>query len=439
MIDRDPVSKIDNSEGAIVPPTPSELVARARAITPELIDRQAETEERSFYAQDTHEALKEAGLYRMFLPHRFGGYEVDVETFMRVVVEIAAACPSTAWQFTLGSAHVHAVASHYGEEAQQVMLGDGHFIAASASKPTMTAKRADGGWILNGTIGYASGLPYSTHFLGFVMRPDVDIASMLAQSGAQPRAGVGFSLAGMPGMMTFTAPRDTWRRLDDWGDTLGLRGSGSHSVCFENSFVSDVYFLDHFALGAPVAGGTVGSRLHGNPFYSGRHGALAFTEFAAIRVGMLRGAIEVYRDLLQTKMSIQSPMLRRAQEFDSQRWYGLLLNKYASAEALLWHACREYMQACQRNVSGEAPFDEAEEARLCAITEEASTICWDAMQSIILPTAGTSEFRSGKRLERIFRDMAMSRAHVLNMFRDGVFARGIAEIDLMKSSQAPAP
>ena len=37
--------------------TPREIVARAAAMRPELLERQQETEERTFYAQETHEAF----------------------------------------------------------------------------------------------------------------------------------------------------------------------------------------------------------------------------------------------------------------------------------------------------------------------------------------------------------------------------------------------
>ena len=75
--------------------TPREIVARAAAMRPELLERQAETEERTFYAQDTHEASREAGFYRILQPRRFGGYEFDLETYFRVIIEIARGCPST--------------------------------------------------------------------------------------------------------------------------------------------------------------------------------------------------------------------------------------------------------------------------------------------------------------------------------------------------------
>ena len=41
--------------------TPADVIARAEAIAPTLISRQAETEERTFYGLDTHEQFRKAG------------------------------------------------------------------------------------------------------------------------------------------------------------------------------------------------------------------------------------------------------------------------------------------------------------------------------------------------------------------------------------------
>jgi 3-hydroxy-9,10-secoandrosta-1,3,5(10)-triene-9,17-dione monooxygenase len=45
--------------------TPAGIVQRAADIAPTLVVRQAETEERTCYAPDTHEAFREAGFYRL--------------------------------------------------------------------------------------------------------------------------------------------------------------------------------------------------------------------------------------------------------------------------------------------------------------------------------------------------------------------------------------
>ena len=147
--------------------TPREIVARAAAMRPTLLERQAETEQRTFYAEDTHKAFTDAGFYRILQPRRFGGYEFDLPTYFRVVIELARGCPSTGWCFCLAGAHVLQVASMYSEQTQREVFGpDGHFACASFGAPVGVAQPKDGGYVLDGTWPYASGIPYSTHFMG---------------------------------------------------------------------------------------------------------------------------------------------------------------------------------------------------------------------------------------------------------------------------------
>ena len=39
----------------------------------------------------------------------------------------------------------------------------------------------------------------------------------------------------MPQIMMFVAPRSEWEMLDDCGDLIRLKGSGSHSIRFDGS------------------------------------------------------------------------------------------------------------------------------------------------------------------------------------------------------------
>ena len=77
--------------------TPREIVARAEAMRDSLLEQQAATEERTFYSEETHRAFTEAGFYRILQPRRYGGYEFDLPTYFRVIMEIARGCPSTGW------------------------------------------------------------------------------------------------------------------------------------------------------------------------------------------------------------------------------------------------------------------------------------------------------------------------------------------------------
>ena len=140
--------------------TPEELIARAAAIAPTLVARQAETEERTCYAPDTHEQFREAGFYRMLVPRRYGGLELDVPTFVRVIAHLARGCPSTAWQVCLPTAHALLVAAWFEERAQDELFADPDFLCPSVAAPVGTARPTGDGFLeLTGTHRYCSGAP----------------------------------------------------------------------------------------------------------------------------------------------------------------------------------------------------------------------------------------------------------------------------------------
>ncbi|MGH2849979.1 MAG: acyl-CoA dehydrogenase family protein, partial [Solirubrobacteraceae bacterium] len=168
-------------------PTAAEMIERARAMRPRLRERQAETEERTYYSPQTHEEFVEAGFYRMLVPRRFGGHEQDLPTFWRVIIEIARGCPSTAWSLCLASGHALQVASIFEGDVQAELFGDGHFLAAAVAAPAGAAKRTQDGWLLSSTHPYSSGAPYSTHYVGKTFGPP-------GEDGA-------------PTMLLFVAPR----------------------------------------------------------------------------------------------------------------------------------------------------------------------------------------------------------------------------------------
>lgn len=368
--------------------TPAEVIARAEAISPTLVGRQAETENRTFYALDTHEAFKKAGFYRILVPRRYGGYEFEVETFMRVAIELTRGCPSTGWMYTLGSVHALLVATLFPEQAQDEIFADGDLIAPSTVMPSGTAQRVDGGWVVNGTWGYCSGSPYATHFVGHTMVTRTD--------GAQPEP------------MLFIAPRSEWRRLDDWGQQLGLRGSGSHSITIENGFVPDHFTIDGHVSQYSVAGGTPGLALHGNPQYAG--GPLSFMnlESAVLAVGIAKGALDAYEDLMRTRTTLFPPVVGRVHDPDYQYWYGESAGMIATAETAILGAVRQWQDACA--VGAEA-FTHEMEMRLAGISRQSVQLCWRAVEGHLLPTAGSSSVRRGERLERTWRDMSMLHTH----------------------------
>src|SRR3954467_7806105 len=93
--------------------TPQEMIDRAIALRPRLVEQQAETEERTYYSQEMHEEFLRAGFYRIYVPRRYGGYEFDMSTYMRVMLEMSRGCPSTGWCLALASAHALQIGSWF--------------------------------------------------------------------------------------------------------------------------------------------------------------------------------------------------------------------------------------------------------------------------------------------------------------------------------------
>jgi len=382
--------------------TPDELIARAIALRPKLIAAQAETEERTYYSEEIHQDLLASGFYRLYVPRRYGGYEFDAPTYMRVVIELSRGCVSTGWCAALAAAHALQIASWFEEQAQAEIFGDGDFRAASVAAPIGTARRVEGEWELNGRVAYCSGIPYSTHYMGQALIADQD---------------------GTPSdrMMLFVAPRSEFTMLDDWGDLLGLKGSGSQSITFENGMISAHWALeDTLMVDFDVSGGTPGLRLHGNPLYGGRALACFTMTLAAIMVGAAYQALDEYEILLETKLTHLPPLQPRRLDPDFQRWFGSALAKVATAEAALLNCADQHMEICARAAEG-APYTYGDDMRLGCIAREAMIQTWEVMQSEIFRTAGSSAGARGQRLERIYRDMSIGNSHRNTMLREWAF------------------
>src|SRR5262249_51810207 len=69
--------------------TPEELIARAVAMRPELVERQADAEQRSYYSEEMHQKFVDAGFYRTYVPRKYGGFGFDPKTMTRLQLELA--------------------------------------------------------------------------------------------------------------------------------------------------------------------------------------------------------------------------------------------------------------------------------------------------------------------------------------------------------------
>lgn len=376
--------------------TPAELLARARALVPLLREEQEETERRGFYSQELHERFLDAGFYRTLQPRRFGGYEFDLPTFWRLVMTLSSGCPSAGWCFCLAAGHALQLGSLFPERTQAECFGpDGEFLAPARASPYGTAVRDGDGWTIEGTWDYCSGVPYSTHFMPVALAPELG-----------PEATV-FAVI----------PRSQWTMQDDWGGDviLGFRGSGSHSVVVERTWVPGHYVILDNLLDVDVSEGTVGSRLHGNPMYAGRTLGFFHGELVAIVVGTARAALDEYERIVTSRQTFVPPYMPRFHHPDFQRSFGLALGMVDAAESIVLHTADLFMEHCHRNAAGEEPFTAETDFRLFTRLEHAGRLVWEAVE-LLWRTAGSSAAKKEARMQRYYRDLSIYRGHFSAQF-----------------------
>lgn len=372
--------------------TPGEMIERARAIRLRLREEQDATEARGCYSEQLHQEFRKAGFYRCIQPRLFGGYGFDLKTFYQLAVELARGDPSAAWCLILGAGHSLMLASYFDAEAQAAGFGsEGEFCAPSVVAPTGTAKRSGNGWVVDGKWAYASGAPYSTHFMPCVTIPN--------EKTGRSRLGIAL------------IPRAQWEMLDDWGAVLGMRGTGSNSIVVDHAHVPENHVVELDMLNVDVSKGTPGSRLHGNPMYAGRCSSFFHAELVSLVTGLGLAAIDEYESIIRTKNTLFPPIMPRYQHHDYQRAIGMAIGLVGAARQLVIGAGERYLEYCRRGYEGGEPFSLREDLELFAILEHGGRLVWEAVE-LLFRTSSTAGAKNGQRIQRYYRDISMYRGHL---------------------------
>ena len=378
------------------PPSQNELVEAARALRPQLLERQASSDRMGRVSDEMHQAFTEAGFYKIMTPKMFGGLELEPRVFLEVVMEIARGHPASAWCFTLAGSHAYFMASHWPEQAQRELFGaDGDFRAAHVVGPCGTMTPTEGGYLVSGVWPFASGIPISTHFIGGSLMP---------------------TEAGPPRPVFFILPRDKIEILPDWGEDrfMGMRASGSNSVRIDNAFVPAHHIVgQQMMLSHASTGGTAGTKLHGNPMYLGVAVGWFHCEFGAIFSGTARAALDEFERLIRERDILGQPGVKRIHDPFVQNLYGLALGLAESARALTLAAIELYQEQCRRAVRDGRPITAAETFEVWGLAREACQMACTCVERLF-HAAGATAGRHDSRLQRYFRDIEMYRLHIQN-------------------------
>ncbi|MEM6624963.1 MAG: 3-sulfinopropanoyl-CoA desulfinase [Pseudomonadota bacterium] len=336
-------------------------------------ERAAEVDRTEAYPWDNVEMLRKAGFLGMTLPQAYGGQGRDWLDAALVIEQIARACAVTARivvETNMGG--VSAIMA-YGSEQQKkmaaelVLAGDKPAICitepdagSAATEMTTTARRVEGGWILNGMKHWITG--------GGVSKLHLIFARMI--DGGND-LGIGGFLAirdETPGL-----------RIGDREPTMGLRGIPEAQVYFEEMFVADDMVV------SPEGDPKRGFAKLMTAYNSQRVGA------GTVALGVAQGAYEHAVAYVQEREQFGRPIA----EFQGLQWMLADMSiGLAASQALIW-------KAAASDKSGFPDMGLAAQAKIMA-AETAVKVTNDALQ-----LHGAAGYSRQRPVERMVRDARM--------------------------------
>jgi 3-hydroxy-9,10-secoandrosta-1,3,5(10)-triene-9,17-dione monooxygenase len=331
----------------------------------------------------TVKELRESGLWKALQPKRYGGLELEPIVLYRATARIAEACGSTAWVFGILGVHPWQLALFPDETQAEVWGDDDSTLVASTYAPVGRVTRTEGGFRLSGQWPWSSG----TDHCDWVMLGGVDLSD-----------------PAQPDMRTFLLPRKDYEIVDTW-HSIGLQGTGTNDVLVRDAFVPEartLSFADTSRCDCP------GNAVNPNSIYRLPFASVFATAIAAASLGIARGALLCYGDVLSTRFKIAYGEAAREDP------HGQI--KLAEATSVLdagWLQLERNIVELTEAVHRGESADTTRRARLrhdqtYAVRRAVEVIdrCFDA--------SGGAALRKSHPLQRFWRDLHGARHHAIN-------------------------
>ena len=212
------VSPVDESAPGRSSPVPGapllrSIVSAASDLVPVLRERAQATEAARRVSSETMQDFRQAGIFRLMQPARYGGYEYGFTAFIDVISELGRGCTSSAWCCAIGSIHQWLIAGFPEQAQDDVWKSNPDAFACVSYAPTGATQIVDGGYLINGRWQYVSNADNSDWIIVGAQFPSAD-----KNAPAEP----GFLLV----------PRSEWLIEDNW-HVAGQAGTGSKTISIE--------------------------------------------------------------------------------------------------------------------------------------------------------------------------------------------------------------
>lgn len=355
----------------------AELVRRVHAIGPVIAAGVGHANTERELAPEVVAALAEAELFSMTTPVRYGGLGAGAQMMSNVIQTVAQYDGSAAWVVMITNGG-NLYTSRFPTLAQDDVFGANPGArVASVTSMDCTFTPTDGGIVLSGRFPFSSGIVH-------------DDWAILGNAERQA-----------------LVPKERYRIEKTW-DTVGMRGTGSHTTVVEDVFVPDhrvIEFTRLMGYGA-CTDPEVPAELRLAPLEGS---ALII---ASVVVGLGRAMCSLLTDLAGRRLIPMSPYTKAADSQVNRAKLGEGMMRMESARLHLAEAARVLDAAA---ASAEMPPDDVL-FRLRANIAHAVRIVTSALDDLMY-MGGASGFANASPLQQVWRDANAGARHaVTNAF-----------------------
>jgi len=376
------------------------LLERVRALTPKIAAKSFDAEALRRPLDEIIEALKATGVFKSFVAEKYGGYEIDMKTYVDIGLAVAEADPSMGWITTFYMEH-NWLLTMFAEELQDEIFGAQPFVLAPGSvNPSGRAvANGDGTFTLSGHWTFGTGICHADWVLvsGKIEDDVLDAAR------------------------NFLLPVDDVEVKDTW-HVDGMAATGSRDI-----IVSDVVVPERRVSLMPPP------HLFAKPGdpYLVRIPIAPFLSLTAAlpALGAAKRALVLFEDRLFNRVMFGTKRTQSARVPTQVRLANLRV-QVDFAETLM----RDIADRMQAHADGRIDFDLVAQSQLRLGIAHIVRQCRDIVREI-MQSSGSSVHYLDSELQRIQRDIHMMCAHTV--FDIDLVAEGVGrQIVAAKEAEA---
>lgn len=365
---------------------PTGLVERAAALVPMLKERAARVDADRRLDDDVVEAMVRAGLFRVWVPRRYGGHQSSISTHFKMITTLAHGCSSTAWTMAMMTT-TSWLACHLPRKGQDEIFGadpDARFVGlfTPVERP---AQRVDGGYLISGSRPWATGCLHATW--AEIMVPVADEAGQIVNS-----------------MWCFVPMKDV--QIQDTWHTMGMRGTGSHTITVQDLFVPDHRTINMMGPEGVMEGFSLNENIEEEIIYRTPLAMISRECFVGSCIGTAEAALAYVLSILPRRSISYGPHVEQVKAPSTQWQIAEIANMIDTARM---HAERAAADCDAAAEAGRFPNNEirARCGHDCTFAIRTAKEAVDRLMYV----SGASAVAKGNPLERMYRDISTGTLH----------------------------